>query len=65
MLPPLAVHDGFDEKYTATDVVPVCDNVTETPPVVYPLPDATSFVTAAHVVDDAPMFDVLVTNATL
>jgi hypothetical protein len=34
MEPPDAVHDGLDEKYTATLVVPVCDNVTLTPPVV-------------------------------
>jgi hypothetical protein len=65
MEPPEAVHDGFDEKYTATLVVPVCDNVTLTPPVVYPLPEATSLVTAAHVVDDAEMLDVDVTRATL
>jgi hypothetical protein len=63
--PPDAVHDGFDEKYTATLVVPVCDNVTLTPPVVYPLPEATSLVTAAHVVDPAAMLDVDVTRATL
>jgi hypothetical protein len=65
MEPPEAVHDGLLEKYTFTDVVPVCDSVTATPPVVYPLPDATSLVTPAHVVDDAEMLLVDVTRATL
>jgi hypothetical protein len=49
-----------------TDDVPDNANAdTVTPPVVYPLPEATSPVTLAHVVDDAEMFDAEVANAHL
>jgi hypothetical protein len=46
--------------------VPANTNVdTNMPPVVYPLPDATSPVTPAHVVEAALMFDADVVNAHL
>jgi hypothetical protein len=63
--PPDAVHDGLLEKKTLTDVVPVCDKVTLTPPVAYPLALATSPVTPENADDETLMFDPLVTSATL
>lgn len=65
MLPPEAVHAAGSVQSNVTVVVPLRENVTDFPPVVYPLAFACSFVRPAYVVLEAPILLVLRKRAIL